>query len=550
MSHETRTSSRILVVDDEPFNRDLLVQQLDAYETRVASSGEEALAMVASSPPDLILLDVMMPGIDGFEVCNVLKSRDDTRFIPIVIMTALDAAEDRIRGIEAGADDFLTKPVDERQLLARIRTALRAKHSLDRKLDIAASMDRIPKASTPAGGVRACAKCGAVYSVALPNCALDGEPIQFLDADPMLGRRLDRYMILGRVGSGGMGCVYLASHATLKKQRYAVKIPYGELALQKEHAERFFREADACAALDHPNVVSVLDFGATPEGLPYMVMEYVTGRTLKDILQEGPLKFERTAAIARQIASGLAHAHDRGIVHRDVKPSNVMVSEHDGMELAKLLDFGVVAQLAVESTERLTATNNRIGTPLYMSPEQIEHGTIGPAADLYALGVTLYQMIAGRPPFESSGIKLAAEKLMLNPAALTTKTGLEPLACRLLAPEPSDRPASGREVIAAIDEVVAAKRSSRRGMRAAATADEDDQGIISGIRVGSSNPPAGVDDHPTRAERAVTPASIVHGPTLRSMAPPAKRGPLDRRLLVGLMFAMLLLIVALAMRRR
>jgi serine/threonine protein kinase len=185
-----------------------------------------------------------------------------------------------------------------------------------------------------------------------------------------------------------------------------------------------------------------------------------------------------------------------------------------------------------------------------MSPEQIEHGTIGPAADLYALGVTLYQMIAGRPPFESSGIKLAAEKLMLNPAALTTKTGLEPLACRLLAPEPSDRPASGREVIAAIDEVVAAKRSSRRGMRAAATADEDDQGIISGIRVGSSNPPAGVDDHPTRAERAVTPASIVHGPTLRSMAPPAKRGPLDRRLLVGLMFAMLLLIVALAMRRR
>jgi two-component system cell cycle response regulator len=121
--------SRILVVDDEPFNRDLLVQELDMYDTRVAASGEEALAMVAAEAPDLVLLDVMMPGIDGYEVCRRLKAEDAaTRFIPIVIMTALDAVEDRIRGIDAGADDFLTKPVDQRELMARIRTSLRAKH--------------------------------------------------------------------------------------------------------------------------------------------------------------------------------------------------------------------------------------------------------------------------------------------------------------------------------------------------------------------------------------------------------------------------------------
>jgi CheY-like chemotaxis protein len=129
-------TSTILVVDDEPFNRDILVQQLDAlgYRTAEARNGREALDSVAQSPPDLILLDVMMPIMDGFEACRSLKAGEDTRHIPVVIMTALHALEDRIQGIEAGASDFLTKPVDDRELQARIRTALRAKHAMDERL--------------------------------------------------------------------------------------------------------------------------------------------------------------------------------------------------------------------------------------------------------------------------------------------------------------------------------------------------------------------------------------------------------------------------------
>jgi len=129
--------ARILIVDDEPFNVDYLEQELEdrGYETTSAFNGQEALDKVAANAPDLILLDVMMPIMDGFTVCRILKGNDETRFIPVVIMTALDGVEDRIKGIEAGADDFLTKPVNERELLARIQTALKLKYAVDRKID-------------------------------------------------------------------------------------------------------------------------------------------------------------------------------------------------------------------------------------------------------------------------------------------------------------------------------------------------------------------------------------------------------------------------------
>ena len=128
--------SKILIVDDEPFNVDYLEQELEdlGYATVSASNGQEALAKVAAESPDLILLDVMMPIMDGFAVCRILKGNDETRLIPIVIMTALDGIEDRIRGIEAGADDFLTKPVNQRELMARIQTTLKLKHTVDRQI--------------------------------------------------------------------------------------------------------------------------------------------------------------------------------------------------------------------------------------------------------------------------------------------------------------------------------------------------------------------------------------------------------------------------------
>ena len=130
--------SKILIVDDEPFNVDYLEQELEdlGYDTVSAGNGQEALEKVATEAPDLILLDIMMPIMDGFTVCRILKGNDDTRLLPIVIMTALDGIDDRIKGIEAGADDFLTKPVNQRELVARIQTALKLKHTVDRKISV------------------------------------------------------------------------------------------------------------------------------------------------------------------------------------------------------------------------------------------------------------------------------------------------------------------------------------------------------------------------------------------------------------------------------
>src|SRR2546426_3583260 len=132
----TLVRSKILIVDDEPFNVDYLEQELEdlGYETVSAGNGKEAIDKVATDPPDLILLDVMMPVMDGFAACRVLKGNEETRLIPIVIMTALDGIDDRIKGIEAGADDFLTKPINQRELFARIETALKLKHTVDRKI--------------------------------------------------------------------------------------------------------------------------------------------------------------------------------------------------------------------------------------------------------------------------------------------------------------------------------------------------------------------------------------------------------------------------------
>lgn len=150
-----RRRSKILIVDDEPFNIDYLAQELEelGYQTSRATNGQEALEKVASDPPDLILLDVMMPVMDGFTVCRILKADDATRLIPVVIMTALDAPDDRIKGIKAGADDFLTKPVDEEALLARIETALKLKHTVDRRLGeldkLKANLAQIARLVTP-----------------------------------------------------------------------------------------------------------------------------------------------------------------------------------------------------------------------------------------------------------------------------------------------------------------------------------------------------------------------------------------------------------------
>jgi serine/threonine-protein kinase len=209
-----------------------------------------------------------------------------------------------------------------------------------------------------------------------------------------------RYRILQRLALGSMGAVYAAERIHLKR-RVAVKFLHTRIAGDPQFTRRFEREALAMSQLSHPHCVSVIDFGVADA--PYIVMDLAEGRTLQEILREGRLDPPRAVHICRQVLSGLDHAHQRGIVHRDVKPSNVIITEYACFgDHARLLDFGLAAlQVPDPSGRELTRTRVVVGTPSYMSPEQSRGERVDPRADVYGAGVLLFQMLTGRRPFEA-----------------------------------------------------------------------------------------------------------------------------------------------------
>ena len=304
--------------------------------------------------------------------------------------------------------------------------------------------------------VRVCPRCRSVYSVDVKFCGIDGEPLEQTASDPLIGRRVDRYEIIDRLGAGGMGCVYRARHIHLDR-RFALKVLFGEMAADEKLSERFRREARSASALEHPNVVGVTDFGTSAEGLNFLVMEYVVGTTLGAAMRkEGPFSVERAADLCRQIACGLEVAHDHGFVHRDLKPGNVMLDERGDGDLAKILDFGLVSIIDEEDVaSKLTKTGWTVGTPMYMAPEQADGGAVGPAADLYSLGVILYEMLAGNCPFHdevgSSPSAVMIAKMTKTPTPLSPAGGLERIAMALLERDPAQRPRSATVVLEAVD---------------------------------------------------------------------------------------------------
>ena len=294
-----------------------------------------------------------------------------------------------------------------------------------------------------------CPQCASVYTRELDYCGLDGERLVESHEDPLIGRTIDRYRVVASVGAGGMARVYKAEHVYLE-QHFALKVLHGEIASDRDLSRRFHREAKALCRIKHENIVSVADFGATREGLLFMVMEYLDGPTLSAVLRaQGSLRASRAAFVTHQLAAGLSAAHRQGYVHRDLKPGNVVLIDKNGGEHAKILDFGLVRIVERESEPtRLTQHGMFFGTPAYMAPEQITGEEAGPSADLYALGVLLYHMLTGSLPFEGDVKALAHHHVSSTPARPDDDHGgLSDLALNLLAKSPADRPASARDVI-------------------------------------------------------------------------------------------------------
>jgi serine/threonine protein kinase len=260
-----------------------------------------------------------------------------------------------------------------------------------------------------------CPTCGQDYSEDMALCPQDGTTLQadatsvsFVPVDPLLGRTLDeKYLLEEKLGVGGMGTVYRARHLLIDRP-VAVKVLNQRFVEDEAAKARFRREAKAAGRLRHTNAVGVTDFGQTSDGYVYIVMELLEGKTLRDLLaHDAPLDLAHAVSIMLQVSSAVAAAHEAGIIHRDLKPANIFIVQHANVPtVVKVLDFGI-AKLAADSLDEddrqtLTQVGAMIGTPRYMSPEQCNGSPLTPAADVYSLGVILYEMLTGTVPFSGT----------------------------------------------------------------------------------------------------------------------------------------------------
>lgn len=286
-------------------------------------------------------------------------------------------------------------------------------------------------------------------------------------AESRIGQVLGgRYTLQSVLGIGGMGAVYAADDAEAGGQ-VAIKTLLPGLSESPEIRGRFEREADAAAFLHHPHLVEVHELGAADDGTLFLAMEHVAGESLADVIDAGPLHPRRALVIARQTLLGLDYAHQYGLVHRDLKPGNIMVSRRGDpggeRDHVKLLDFGVVKILADTANlfgwEKLTQTGVTFGTPTYMPPEQALGRPIDGRADLYSLGVVLFEMLTGRPPFSSEdSMKLLRMHISQPPPTLASICGDAPwctdevqsLVDRALTKRRDDRHADARAMTAAL----------------------------------------------------------------------------------------------------
>jgi serine/threonine-protein kinase len=271
-------------------------------------------------------------------------------------------------------------------------------------------------------------------------------------------RELGRYRLGRKLGGGGMGEVYLAEHRLLKRP-CAIKLIRPERALDTSFITRFEREVSATTRLTHPSAIQVYDYGRADDGTFYYVMEYLPGLTLDELVRRaGPLPFGRIVHLLRQVCGALAEAHGLGLIHRDVKPGNVMLCRlGDRADVAKLLDFGLVREAGPRADSHLTADGSLLGTPAYMSPEQAKGSKdLGPASDLYSLGALAYFLATSQPPFSGRNALETLHAHLTQPVTSpsTVRPGLPPkldaVILSLLEKEPAARPSDAAAVEAAL----------------------------------------------------------------------------------------------------
>lgn len=387
----------ILLVDDSPANLRLLMDLIEGhnYDVRVANSGERALAAVRSSRPDLIMLDISMPEMDGYEVCRQLKADEATADIPIIFVSARDDGADKVQAFTVGGADYVTKPFQLVEILARI----------DHQLEISRLQRELARQNAElARAVEAMAEQNA--ELARKNEELErshrtADAVFSALSDALPGTVLaDRYRLDGKIGAGQYGVVYKATHLGMERP-VAVRVLHPSTGtITPEGLARFRSEGIAAYRIQHPNAVLMLDFGTTSSGIPYLVTEFLEGRTLADELEErSVLSIDRCAQILVPVCDVLAEAHAVGLVHRDIRPANVFVHSAADGEVIKVLDFGLATLVddSKSSDASVSDQDSDSGPAAHTTAPPDGQGKDW-RVDISGLGAMAYQMLTGALP--------------------------------------------------------------------------------------------------------------------------------------------------------
>ncbi len=304
--------------------------------------------------------------------------------------------------------------------------------------------------------MKKCSKCPEVYSDMMHFCPNDGNPLTpIASQDPFINSVLDgKYLIEESIGKGGMGLVYRAKHVNFNRL-FAIKILKNELVSDPQAIKRFRNEANAAGMIRHPNAITISDFNITNDGTAYLVMDYVEGKSLRDILKkEGRQSYQRTVNLIAQVADAAAAAHRKGIIHRDLKPDNIMVEDlEDQSEMVRVLDFGI-AKLSQNPaySENITVGGAILGSPYYMSPEQCDGRHLDNRSDIYSIGIILYELLVGKVPFRAQTpwglVKMhcSTPPTPIRNHRADISPALEAVVLKALAKDPKDRQQSALEL--------------------------------------------------------------------------------------------------------
>jgi len=354
--------ARILLAEDYDDLRDMITELLKQQEHVVEpfDNGLDAQQTLKTKEFDLVICDWDLPQVLGVDIIREYRAGGGKS--PVLLISGKKALSDKELGFEAGADDYLTKPFHPKELTARVKALLRRAELLT------------PKSFEPG----------------------------ILEAGTLFA---DRYEIISLLGRGSSGIIYKSNHIFLNRT-VALKVLHPQLISESESVARFKREAQAVSCLSHPNIVAVYDFGITTGGLPYLVMDFADGETLAQrISSQNHLPLEQALPIFMQACAALAHSHERGVIHRDVKPGNmVLIKDSDGKDQLKVVDFGIAKVSRGGAAMQVTQNGDILGSPLYMSPEQCMGQELDARTDIYSFGCVMHMALLGREPFVGDNV--------------------------------------------------------------------------------------------------------------------------------------------------